>query len=159
MTRRPSARILWPLLAAGWLAWAPAGAGERANFLLQAPSAEARHVADWVLESHDHGDRPFVVVDKVQSRVFVFDGAGALQGTAAALVGLARGDESVPGIGQRAMSAIRPEERTTPAGRFVGSLERNLHGGNGVIYVLPETRSARETFGTYDPAGAIRTTD
>jgi hypothetical protein len=205
--------MLWPLLAAAWLAWVPAGAGERADFGRQTPSAEARHVADWVLDSRDHAGLPFVVVDKVQSRVFVFDGRGALRGTAPALVGLARGDESVPGIGQRAIAGILPEERTTPSGRFVASLERSLHGdeilwvdydagvalhpvslsvpkerrlerlaslapadhritygcinvpakffanvvaplfrgASGVIYVLPETRSARETFGSYEP--------
>ncbi len=42
-------------------------------------------------------------------------------------VGLARGDYSVPGIGDRKMSEIRPEERTTPAGRFVASLGYNFN--------------------------------
>ena len=128
MTRLAPGRMLWPLLAATWLAWTPASAGGSAEFLAQGPSAQARQVADWVIDSHDHAGRPFILVDKVQSRVFVFDGDGALKGSAPALVGLARGDDSVPGIGQRAIAAIRPEERTTPAGRFVGSLERSLHG-------------------------------
>jgi hypothetical protein len=110
------------------------------------------------------------------------------------------------------MSNIRPEERTTPAGRFLASLGRNMSGAqilwvdynsaismhrvittkpkerrlqrlatptpldnrisygcinvpvkffdkivrpsftgtNGIVYVLPETRSARELFGSYD---------
>ena len=109
------------------------------------------------------------------------------------------------------MSAIRPEERTTPAGRFAASMERSLHGdailwvdydaaialhrvvsgvpqerrlqrlgsakpqdrritygcinvpakffdnvviaafarSNGIVYVLPETRSLSEVFGSY----------
>ena len=31
-------------------------------------------------------------------------------------------DDSAPGIGNRKLSTIRPEERTTPAGRFVAAL-------------------------------------
>jgi hypothetical protein len=38
------------------------------------------------------------------------------------------GDDSVPGIGDRKISHIRREERTTPAGRFVVALDRNLRG-------------------------------
>jgi hypothetical protein len=34
----------------------------------------------------------------------------------------------VPGIGDRKLADIRPQERTTPAGRFIASLDRNLHG-------------------------------
>ncbi|MEJ8835556.1 hypothetical protein [Ramlibacter sp. AN1133] len=213
MSRSASSRLGWALVAAACLAWVPAAAGERADFGQQAVSAEARHVADWVIGSNDHAGRPFVVVDKVHPRVFVFDGQGVLQGTAPALVGLARGDETAPGVGQRPMAGIRPEERTTPAGRFIASLERSLkgeeilwvdydagvalhpvsvavakerrlqrlaslapadhritygcinvpaqffaevvaplfRGGMGVVYVLPETRSAREIFGTHEP--------
>jgi hypothetical protein len=120
--------MLWLLAAAFALAWPIASVALPADFRQQAPSAEARQVADWVLDSQDHAGLPFVIVDKVQSRVFVFDGKGALRGAAPALVGLATGDESVPGIGQRPVASIRPEERTTPAGRFVASLERSLHG-------------------------------
>ncbi len=42
-------------------------------------------------------------------------------GQSEALLGFAQGDDSIPGIGDRALEAIRPEERTTPAGRFVAS--------------------------------------
>jgi hypothetical protein len=37
-------------------------------------------------------------------------------------LGKARGDDAVPGIGSRKLSTIRPEARTTPAGRFVAAL-------------------------------------
>ena len=53
---------------------------------------------------------------------------------AAALLGLALGDASIPGIGDRALSSIRPEERTTPAGRFVAALDRNVRG-KGILWV------------------------
>jgi hypothetical protein len=71
---------------------------------------------------------PFVIVDKMDAKVFVFDANGRLRGAAAALLGLARGDDSIPGIGDRKLADMRPEERTTPAGRFVASLGYNFNG-------------------------------
>jgi hypothetical protein len=71
---------------------------------------------------------PFLVVDKVQAKVWVFAAQGALLGTSAILLGLAIGDDSVPGIGERKLASIRPEERTTPAGRFASTLGLNLQG-------------------------------
>ncbi len=91
-------------------------------------SSSVQHIADWAVHSGDHGGRPFVVVDKVDARVFVFDGEGRLRGATAALVGAATGDHSVPDIGSRKISSILPEERTTPAGRFVASVGRGPKG-------------------------------
>ena len=99
-----------------------------ANFERERASHEARHVADWVVDSGDSRSMPFVIVDKKNAKVFVFDADGRLRGAAPALLGLARGDDAVPGIGDRELSSIRPEERTTPAGRFVAALDRNLRG-------------------------------
>lgn len=114
-------------MAAG-LVGMPTMAADRADFGLEIPSPEARHVADWATHSGDHAGLPFVVVDKLQSRVFVFDGQARLRGATSALLGLATGDDTVPGIGTRKMSLIRPEERTTPAGRFPASLDRGEQG-------------------------------
>ncbi|MFN3538274.1 MAG: L,D-transpeptidase, partial [Brevundimonas sp.] len=47
---------------------------------------------------------------------------------APALLGLARGDVSPPGIGERPLSAITPDERITPAGRFMATKGENLDG-------------------------------
>jgi hypothetical protein len=105
-----------------------AAAFARADFGHEPASAQARHIADWVVDSADSHGLPFVIVDKLASRVFVFDAQGHLRGAAPALVGMAQGDDSVPGIGSRPMSTIRPEERTTPAGRFVASMGRTPHG-------------------------------
>lgn len=153
-----------------------------------------------------------MIVDKVNAEVLMFDPEGQLQGAASALLGLARGDDSTPGIGERKLSSIQPHERTTQAGRFVASLDRNIHGTeilwidydtalslhrvvkgtpreqraqrlasptpadnrvsfgcinvpvsffdrvvspaftgtNGIVYILPETRTARAVFGSYD---------
>ncbi len=172
-------------------------------------SQDVRQVAGWVLQSADNRGLPFVIVDKREAKVFVFFPDGRLRGVAPALLGLAVGDDSVPGIGSRTLASIRPEERTTPAGRFVAAMDRNLHGkamlwvdydaaislhpvitsnpqerraerlatptaedkrisygcinvpaeffrkvvgpafkrSNGIVYVLPETRSAKQVFG------------
>ncbi len=44
------------------------------------------------------------------------------------------GDESADGIGTRALRDILPSERTTPAGRFVAGLGKNL-GTQEVLWV------------------------
>lgn len=93
-----------------------------ALFGRQAASRNATDVAAWILESGDNQALPFVIIDKVDAKVFVFDGHGKMQGAAAALLGLGRGDDSVAGIGQRKLATIKPGERTTPAGRFQASL-------------------------------------
>ena len=67
-----------------------------------------------------------MIVDKVNAKVFVFDGRGRLIGAVPALLGVGRGDDSVPGIGQRRLATMKPEERTTPAGRFVAALGHDL---------------------------------
>jgi len=184
----------------------------RADFAREQASHNARQLADWVVDSGDNLDKPFVIVDKTNTRIFVFDAGGRIRGAAPALLGSARGDHSVPGIGERELSDMLPEDRTTPAGRFVAALgrnfrgedivwvdydaavslhrvitfnpeERRLHrlatptpkdnrisygcinvpvafyntvvspaftGTEGIVYVLPEIRSAREVFGSYD---------
>ncbi len=91
-------------------------------------SQDAVEVLHWVRESGNNAQLPFVLVDKRRAAVHVFDAAGALQASSPALLGLALGDYSVPGIGERPLSQIAPHERTTPAGRFVSEPGRNLQG-------------------------------
>ncbi|MFA6311653.1 MAG: hypothetical protein WC681_09245 [Sterolibacterium sp.] len=112
----------------------PARIARHANFHREPASREALRLADWVVDSGDNQGLPFVIVDKTGAKVFVFHASGLLRGAAPALLGLAVGDESVAGIGDRALSGIRPEERTTPAGRFVASLDRNARG-KGILWV------------------------
>jgi hypothetical protein len=190
----------------------------KADFAGETPSPEAGEVANWVVRSADNQNLPFIVIDKVQARVYVFNADGRLRGATPALLGLAIGDHTVPGIGQRKLSSIRPEERTTPAGRFMASLDRDIHGVEvlwvdydsavslhrvvpgtpkerraqrlasasaadkritygcinvpvrfyeqvvspafkgtyGVVYVLPETRPARDMFGTQTVLTPVR---
>ncbi len=91
-----------------------------------ATSDDVRDTVNWVSTSHDNHALPFVVIDKVNAVVLAFDGSGNLRGRAPALLGMARGDASVPGIGQRKLATITPAERTTPAGRFQASLGRDF---------------------------------
>jgi len=91
-------------------------------------SSEAQEVLAWVRSSGDPAGRPFALVDKRHAAVHLFDAGGAWQGSSPVLLGLARGDHSVPGIGERPLSQIAPHERTTPAGRFVSEPGRNLQG-------------------------------
>ena len=100
----------------------------RADFAGEAASAEVRRIAHWALHSGDHAGMPYMIVDKIDARVFVFDKAGRLQGAGPALLGMERGDGTAQGMGERKLSAIAPQERTTPAGRFVASLARDLKG-------------------------------
>lgn len=97
-------------------------ASKSVDFLGEVASRDSIRVADWVKTSGDSDDRPFVIIDKVNARVYLFDKQAKLLGAASALLGLGRGDDSVAGIGQRKLSTITPKERTTPAGRFVASL-------------------------------------
>jgi hypothetical protein len=85
-------------------------------------------VVQAALRSGDHQNLPFVVVDKIHAQVLVFSGTGHWLGTAPALIGLARGDEAAPGLGDRPLLQIQPHERITPAGRFVAELDRNAAG-------------------------------
>jgi len=188
----------------------PDRAAWRAGLAQALASQEVQALAGWVVDVTDNHGLPFLLVDKKEARVFAFDASGRLRGAAPALLGLAIGDDAVPGIGERKLSDIRPDERTTPAGRFVASLDRNLHGQeilwvdydtaislhrvvagtpserraqrlasptpldnrisygcinvpvrfyeevvspaftgtDGIVYVMPETRSAREVFGS-----------
>jgi hypothetical protein len=101
---------------------------KRANFEGEHKSDQTQHMADWVIDSGDNRSMPFAIIDKMDAKVFVFDAHGRLRGAAPVLLGIARGDYTVPGIGNRKLSDIRPEERTTPAGRFVASLGCNFNG-------------------------------
>jgi hypothetical protein len=99
-----------------------------ARFGSEAASEDVHRLADWVVDARDNLGLPFIVVDKKRAQVFVFGPEGRLRDTSPALLGLARGDDSVPGIGERPMAQIRPEERTTPAGRFVAEPGVNSEG-------------------------------
>ena len=111
-----------------------AGASAAADLGDAVASTEVRDVARWIGESADNGGLPFLLIDKVAARVFAFDADGELLGHEAALLGAARGDRTSAGIGDLSISAIRPEQRTTPAGRFVAHLDKDIHG-RGILLI------------------------
>ncbi|WP_255602245.1 L,D-transpeptidase [Polymorphobacter megasporae] len=115
------------------LAAAAIGAGAAAAPLTGTSDA-VRSVAGWIAASGDAHDRPFAIVDKRNASLFVFDSSGVLIGTSPVLLGLARGDDSSPGIGTRPLSAIRPAERTTPAGRFEAAPDINA-AGHAIVWI------------------------
>lgn len=91
-------------------------------------SIDAHRVADWVVSSSDSRGLPFIIVDKLGARLFLFEGGGILRATSPVLLGLGRGDDTPPGVGDRPLSQILPAERITPAGRFVAEQGHNLSG-------------------------------
>lgn len=106
-----------------------------ADFGGRQPSPDVRLMANWVVQSHDNGSRSFIMVDKKEARVWVFDPGGRLQADAPALLGQWRGDDTVPGIGDKPIDAVQPNERTTPAGRFVAELGASSSRGEDVVWV------------------------
>ena len=52
---------------------------KRANFEQEVASHDARHVADWIVDSGNNHGMPFVIVDKVAAKVFVFHADGRLR--------------------------------------------------------------------------------
>jgi hypothetical protein len=73
-------------------------------------------------------------IDKKNARAFVFDADRQLQGAAPVLLGLAVGDEGLVDMSGREVSSLRPDERTTPAGRFVAEPGHNLQGEDVVWF-------------------------
>lgn len=116
-----------------------------------APPATVSRMATWVARSGDNQDMPFVIVDKTAARVFVYGPDGELRGQTPALIGLTPGDETVPGIGDRELSDIPPEDRTTPAGRFVGGYGP-ADGGRRVLWVDYATAISIHPVVTTNPA-------
>lgn len=105
-----------------------------ADFGQVMPSPDVHHLANWTVYTRDHQGKSFVIVDKKDAKVYVFDPAGRLQAASPALLGSAIGDDTVPGIGDRPIAQVLPEERTTPAGRFIAEIGMNTRGED-VVWV------------------------
>lgn len=120
--------LLWS--TPGWSRALPDDAVARQSRLAPAVEADTdlQRFALGVIASNDHRRRPFAVVDKKGARLVLYAGDGRVLGAAPVLLGLQPGDHAVRGVGRKPISAIRPEERTTPAGRFDTEPGRNLAG-------------------------------
>ena len=128
------------------------GGGDAAVALSrEGASNDVRYVATWIATDGDNEALPYIIIDKVDAKVYVFDATGRLQGTAAALLGMVAGDGSSDGVGNRALSAIGPSQRTTPAGRFMASVGPDLHGQD-ILWVDYDTALALHRVAKGTPA-------
>lgn len=103
---------------------------QAASSVDQGASPAVQRLKSWVLQSGDNQGLPFVLIDKINALVFAFDRDGRLLGATPVLLGLARGDVAPTDIGSRPLSAIGPEDRITPSGRYVAATGPNLTGGS-----------------------------
>ena len=100
--------------------------------LLSAPP-EVQATVQWIASSQDNGGLPFLVVDKVDARVYAFTPSAQLKATAPVLLGMGKGDVMlVPN--DAPMSAIPPAKRITPAGRYRSWLMKD-HQGKQVLSI------------------------
>jgi hypothetical protein len=106
-----------------------------ADFASELASPDAHRLADWVADSHDNGKHWFVVLDKQQAKVFLFDNNAHLDAAAPAVLGETVGDDSTPGVGDKPLSALKPEDLTTPAGRFVAETGETASRHEDVVWV------------------------
>jgi hypothetical protein len=112
---------------------------------------DARELANWIAGTRDNAGLDFVIVDKRRAAVFVFDSAARLLGSSPVLLGATRGDETVPDIGSRPLALVRPDERTTPAGRFLAERGHNALSED-VVWVDYEAAVSMHRVRTIDPA-------
>lgn len=97
----------------------------------EAPSdaTRAQRFAAQVLFTADHRQRPFAIVDKRAATITVFRGDGSRVASTPVLIGKAQGDDSTPGVGERTQQGrLRPDDLTTPAGRFDTEPGRHISG-------------------------------
>lgn len=88
-------------------------------------SDDVHRIANWVADSGDNHNLNFVILDKRNAKVFLFDTDGHLSAASPVLLGSMPGDLTVEGVGKKAIHDVHPDERTTPAGRFVAQPGRN----------------------------------
>ncbi len=147
----PPASVATSQLSSSRLAIAEANAARPfADFAFHPASADARFVADWVTQAQDNHRLPFVILDKREAMVFVFDAHGRIIDASPVLLGAAVGDDSVAGIGDRPIEQVHPSERTTPAGRFVSQPGKNALGEN-VVWVDYSTAVSMHRVRLVDP--------
>ncbi|GAM97657.1 hypothetical protein U91I_01284 [alpha proteobacterium U9-1i] len=91
-------------------------------------------LAGWVVATGDNQGRAFAIIDKDAAQVLVFGPDGRLRGAAPGLFGSATGDHTAPGVAGLALSEIPGDDRTTPAGRFVGGFGPSIDAGR-VLWV------------------------
>ncbi|NML44104.1 hypothetical protein HHL11_10115 [Ramlibacter sp. G-1-2-2] len=84
------------------------------------------HVANWVSYTRNAGRKSFVIIDKKQAQMYVFDPQGKLKSRSTVLLGKAVGDQ-VAQVGNTPISKLKESDKTTPAGRFPTVLGKDNH--------------------------------
>jgi len=115
------------------------------------PSPAVRHLANWIADARDASGNAYVIIDKKDAKVYIFDGGSRLTAASPVLLGGAVGDDTVPGIGERPLELVLPAERTTPAGRFVSERGRNTRGED-VVWIDYDAGVSMHRVITTDPA-------
>lgn len=113
-------------------------------------SGPAARVIQWVAYDKDNRSHPYIIIDKVGARAFLFDAKGKPLSDAPVLIGIATGDEATPGVGKKSLAEIGPAEKTTPAGRFLAKFGRAA-GNAQVLWVDYATSVALHTIPTGNP--------
>lgn len=117
------------------------------------PSESVVRVAAWVNASQDNRALPWVVIDKANAAIFLYDPAGQPLAAEPVLVGIAFGDDASPGVGSKKLSDLGPAEKTTPAGRYLAAFglpvagERVLwvdYSTSVAIHPIPGDAAAKE---------------
>jgi hypothetical protein len=106
----------------------PLKAGALADFGKQSAPSDVVQVANWVSVTRNNGKRGFIIIDKKQAQLYVFDPEGKLKNRTPVLVGKTIGDRALPGSGDKPIAQLRDDEKTTPAGRFLAMRGRNTRG-------------------------------
>lgn len=117
------------------------------------PSTDAIRVIDWVAASDDNHGLPWLVVDKRNAALFLFDAKGKPLDAVPVLIGIAEGDEASPGVGNKKLADLGPAEKTTPAGRFLAKFGLPVSGEHVLwvdyatsvaLHPIPKDAGARE---------------
>ena len=129
-------RLLFAQTVALIAAAAAASPSVAQNISLQwlSASRDVQFALSDVIETQNNRGLPFAIVDKKGAQLFVFNGAGLLQGAAPALLGLTPGDTELALPAGTTNASLTPARRTTPAGRFVSEPGRNL-SGEAIVWV------------------------
>lgn len=113
--------------------------------------ADMTNFASQAFASGDTQGKVFAVIDKTAATVSLYNAKGKLLAVSPVLLGQAKGDHSVPGIGTRPIAAIAPHERTTPAGRFSSEPGKNLTGQT-VVWIDYDAAVSMHRLRPSDPA-------
>jgi hypothetical protein len=103
---------------------------------LLSASPEVQATAQWIADSKDNVKLPFIIVDKSNAQVYAFTPYAQLKATAPILLGAGVGDKVLVAP-DAPMSAIPPQKRITPAGRYVSKLALDPHANHVILSIDP----------------------